>query len=49
MKFPMKSPVMVNELIAALLEFPPNAEVSVSANFMQDAELTVDNTVVLDS
>jgi hypothetical protein len=51
MRFPIgaSGETTVNELIAALLEFPPNAPVHVSCNNMQDAELIVDGTVVLDS
>jgi len=51
MKFPIgvNGNTTVNELIAALLDFPPNAEVHVGANYMQDAELVVDGTVVLES
>lgn len=52
MKFPINTyngEVTVNELIAALLEFPPGALVNLSCNYMQDAELVVDGTVVMDS
>ena len=38
----------VNELIAALLDFPPNAVVKMVAEYT-NAELQVDGTVILES
>lgn len=45
MEFPISvnGNTTVNELIAALMTFPPNARVSIGANYMQDASLDVDD------
>ncbi|QIG76002.1 hypothetical protein EVC23_003 [Rhizobium phage RHph_N3_8] len=50
MKFPIgeSGQVTVNELIAALLEFPPGAYVDIHSNFMQDVELIINGTVVME-
>lgn len=39
----------VNELIAALLDFPPGGQVSIYCNNAQDIELQVDGVVVFEA